>query len=49
MFYKEGNFKKSEIGEIPEDWGIVELKDAAEIIQGFAFKSKEFKKKAFLC
>ncbi|AAB98112.1 type I restriction-modification enzyme 2, S subunit [Methanocaldococcus jannaschii DSM 2661] len=33
MFYKEENFKKTEIGEIPEDWEIVELKDVCKKIK----------------
>ncbi|HII59167.1 TPA: restriction endonuclease subunit S [Methanocaldococcus jannaschii] len=33
QFYKEENFKKTEIGEIPEDWEVRELKDILEVIR----------------
>jgi type I restriction enzyme S subunit len=35
-------FKKTEIGEIPEEWRIVKLSDILKIKHGFAFKSEHF-------
>ncbi|NPA62878.1 MAG: restriction endonuclease subunit S [Methanococci archaeon] len=32
MFYKEGSFKKSEVGEIPEDWEVRVLNDVSKDI-----------------
>ena len=34
MFYKETNFKDTEIGRIPKGWEVVKLKDIADIIMG---------------
>jgi len=34
MFYKETDFKETPIGKIPKDWGIVRLKDVANISSG---------------
>ncbi|MCQ6253990.1 restriction endonuclease subunit S [Methanocaldococcus sp.] len=44
-FYKETRFKNSEIGEVPEDWGVVRLIDVAEYINGYAFSPKDWKDK----
>lgn len=35
-------FKESEIGRIPMEWEVVQLKDIANIKHGFPFKSSEF-------
>ncbi|XRO76867.1 restriction endonuclease subunit S [Methanocaldococcus sp. 10A] len=44
-FYKETKFKKSEVGEVPEDWEVVRLIDVAEYINGYAFSPKDWKDK----
>jgi len=35
-------FKKTELGEIPEEWLVVKLIDYATVLKGFAFSSKFF-------
>lgn len=36
------NYKQTEIGEIPEEWIVGEVKDLVRIVPGYAFKSKSF-------
>ncbi|WP_423792283.1 restriction endonuclease subunit S [Methanocaldococcus indicus] len=43
-FYREENFKEIEELRVPGDWEVKRLEEIAKIIQGFAFKSKEFQK-----
>lgn len=35
-------FKQTELGQVPEEWEVVELGSRAEFQAGYAFKSKEF-------
>lgn len=44
MFYKEDNFRNSEIGKVPKDWELKSLSQLAEYINGYAFKPSEWKK-----
>jgi type I restriction enzyme S subunit len=37
-------FKRTEIGEMPEQWRLVRLGDVCELLPGYAFKSSEFVK-----
>ncbi len=34
MFYRETEFKDTEIGKIPKDWGVIELKDIGKLKDG---------------
>ena len=36
------SFKETEIGKIPLDWDVAKLGDVADVLSGFAFKSKDF-------
>lgn len=47
-FYKETNFKNTEIGRIPEDWKVVRLKDVAEIRKNKVRVSKGLREVAFI-
>ncbi|MCD6155106.1 MAG: restriction endonuclease subunit S, partial [Candidatus Verstraetearchaeota archaeon] len=38
-------FKKTPIGEIPEDWDVKPLSEVAEYINGYAFSPKDWKDK----
>jgi type I restriction enzyme S subunit len=40
--FKDGKFIDSELGLIPEDWEVKELGDIVEVVNGYAFKSKDF-------
>lgn len=40
MFYKENNFKNTEIGEVPKDWETIKVKDAIEEVTKYAHKIK---------
>jgi type I restriction enzyme S subunit len=45
MFYKETNFKDTEIGRIPEDWKVVKLEDACiEITDGSHWSPRQVEK-----
>lgn len=39
--FKNGKFVESELGMIPEGWEVKHLKDVAEFINGYAFKSSD--------
>lgn len=39
-FYRETQFKDTEIGKVPEDWEVVKLENAGKIVNGFAFPVK---------
>lgn len=36
------SFKETEVGKIPLDWDVAKLGDVADVLSGFAFKSKDF-------
>lgn len=43
MVKTESKFKETEIGLIPDDWDITKLSNHIELINGFAFKGRDFK------
>jgi type I restriction enzyme S subunit len=46
-FYKETNFKDTEIGRIPKDWEVVRLGDIVNIIQGENYPVKQLKQRGY--
>ncbi|MGC8970540.1 MAG: hypothetical protein ACP5LG_08360, partial [Conexivisphaera sp.] len=42
-FYRETEFKDTEIGRIPKEWEIAKAIDVAEYINGYPFSPKEWK------
>ncbi|HII59975.1 TPA: restriction endonuclease subunit S [Methanocaldococcus jannaschii] len=47
--FEHKSFKKSEIGEIPEDWEVVKLKEVVDIQSGKYFKYSEFCENGVKC
>jgi len=39
-FYREKEFKDTEIGKVPKDWDVVRLHDVGKIVNGFGFPIK---------
>ncbi|PNV81856.1 MAG: restriction endonuclease subunit S [Fervidicoccus sp.] len=43
VFYKETEFKDTEIGRIPKEWEVARVTDVAEYVNGYAFSPKDWK------
>jgi len=42
IFYRETEFKDTEIGRVPKDWTVVRLGNYVDLMTGYPFRSQEF-------